>query len=190
MYATVEDVQAKLGITTLSDTKRSQIEKFLEWTAPEITAIIWNVMLGEKTEKINICDVCDSIPVEIYLKNIEVKSIKKINDKDYAWVIWTDYLIAQPQNRKVVIKDLFDYLDWNELEYFTITYISWFDKIPWDIVFAQVLLVEEEMNKSWWQTISQYKMWPRTIKYAWPWENNSSKNWFESYLNKYKILYI
>ena len=106
--------------------------------------------------------------------------------------MWTDYNIVQPQNRKIVINDLFDYIIDVDLGYFTITYMSWFAEweLPSDINYAQCLLVEEEMNKQWWQSISQYKMWPRTIKYASPDEDSSSKKGFASYINKYRILDI
>ena len=190
MYASVDDVITKLWLWAISANERLRIERFLSRTAPEITAIIWDVKKSTKTTNIYRCDVSRDFTT-FYLPKIEVESIQKIEWKSYTWVLGTDYKILSPQNRKIVMSDLYKYIShWDDLWYFNVEYISWFDKMPQDIIFAHILLVEEEMNKSGWQVVASYKMWPRSIVYAKAQDVKSSKESFASYLNKYKTLSI
>ena len=128
---------------------------------------IWDITQGTKTEKIDFCDV-DKFG--IFLVSVpEVTSITSIEWNAYTGVLWEDYQIQPPRNRRLEVEDLHTYFDWtNSFQYFTIEYEAWYtvNNVPKDIKHAVYKLVAEEFNTDQGKWIESVKLGDKTVKFA------------------------
>jgi len=152
--------------TVYSDIYDSRLASLIDYTKGILDDNIWDLTSQDWTETITRCDIQDYN--YILLNHIEITALKSINWVTYAWVLNTDYKILKPQNRKLWIEDLWNYVP--EDTHFNIIYTAWIT-IPDKLKTAQLLLIEVEFNKDGWKTIWSYTLWPRIVKYVTPeWE--------------------
>lgn len=179
-YATKADVKTYLSFADTFTDEDDRIDFFLETTTEEINQIIGDLLYWLKSELIELKSVIWWR--DIFLRGIDVDSIQEINWNAYTWSLWEDYFVLRPQNRKVRIMDLRNYLDNNVYNnwLFEIKYNSWYNpttydvhwdidsewNIPKDLIFAQCLMVAYSINKDEWKDIVKYVMWPRTVQYS------------------------
>jgi hypothetical protein len=97
-----------------------------------------------------------------------------------------DYVITEPNNRKVDIWNFPVGLLNNEFCTFEVAYTSGYDPVPVDIVYAQSLLVVGEMSKADGQELKSYKLRERTVTFKDEWSFLS----FKSILGRYQTLTI
>jgi len=179
MYATIEDVRNFVG----SKYTDPQIESMLKYTENSITSVVGDISYWIKTENISVCKAAER---EIFLKNIQVRSIISVDWKEYTH----SYKIMPPQNRAVEFEELYSYISfWKKSDYFTIKYVSWYNEIPEDIKMAHALYTAEALADNVGMPISKYKMWPRSVEYDTSW-NSSYLTKANQILSKYKILVV
>lgn len=153
MYATIDDVKWFVW-SKYSDEK---IQMLLDATESDITSVVWDITLGEKTEQFGWCDVWEK---SLWFQNTMIREIYKVDGKEYEH--W--YSILEPQYRRVVFEDLYRYVDENK-DYFRISYLSGYESIPEDLKLAHALIVSNDISTLWVWQIESYSMWPRKIKY-------------------------
>jgi len=184
MIATIDDVKWFVW----SQYTDEKIQMLLDMTEQDITSITWDISFWIKQETFEICKNNNSL----FFKNIWIKKILKINWKEFNW--WYD--IIEPQKRQVIFDDLWLMIDYNR-SVFDVEYLSWYTKIPKDLILAHTLIVVDMLSQ--WATgwtggqIKEYKMWPRTIKYDTSVSNvNTSpyKKKAEDILNRYRKFII
>lgn len=174
MYATIEDVQGFVWLQYPEE----QIQQLLDLTQGDISAVVWDIKYWPKVQSFSVCSAMNKV---LYFDNTQIEQILEINWKKYTWEIE----IVKPQKRGVVIYDLLGYIDYSRVV-FDVKYLSWYKTIPDDIKLAHALIVSNMLTNWWWQTMSEYKMWPRTVKY-----DTSSTSAYETkitqILNRYKM---
>lgn len=115
----------------------------------------------------------------IFLKNKPVQSISKINDADYSWVKWTDYMVAN--QRRIIFKSLDTNSDFG---FITVKYTAWYnrnnewaDELPDDLKLMEMILacwkLSDEIKSELNIWVSSYKLWDEQIVYGWKttWES-------------------
>jgi len=180
--ATIDNVKLKMWTETLSTFQEARVQFYLDSTEPLLKGIFWDMNLSEKTESIKICDFEKNN--YFYAENINPVSIVSINGTAYTGVLWTDYKII---DRKIIINDLNSYLV-SDFPYVDITYNSWFDPLPWDIVYLHTCIVVDEYNKEGSKDLKNYTAWPR--KYEYFDVSEQSQKVIEAIKSKYLIPYV
>ncbi len=180
-YAQVSDVQKVIWKETIDSFTESRIEFYLDWTTAMIDNIIWDISEIEKTEQISLCDI-NKLDWSFLVNNINVVSIEKINWVDYVWTLNEDFMIRYW--RKLYINNLATYLDARPFNFFDITYTSWFNPIPNDIILLQSLMVAWELANENWKEVTSYKVWDVAVSFA-NW--NSWVSTLKTIISKYTI---
>ena len=180
-YASIDDVKLALWVEDVDTLTENRITFFLDATTSIINNIVWDLTLSNKTEDIKYCDIHDN---SFTLSNANVTQIKEIESKTYTWVLNTDYKIVLWT--KIIIFDLNNYLTSNNFEYFSITYESWYDPVPKDIVLLQSLMVVWELSKVDGQKVSNHKVGDVTISFD-NTQNDMGQSLLKWILSNYKI---
>lgn len=173
---TLNDVKLKLWVESVSIFEKEQIDFYLNATLPLIISMFWEFNLSDKTEYFALCNIYNN---SINVSNSNPTALVSINWITYTWIKWTDYQII---NKKIVIKDIWDYLTNIEFSEIEIVYTSWYAEIPKDIVYFHTLLVEWELAKEWGKEISSEKLWPRTVQFV---DTPMNRSMLETIKNKY-----
>jgi len=167
MYATPEDVQGFVWLQYPVE----KIQQLLNLTQGDVSSVIWDIKYWPKLQSFSVCSTMNKV---LYFDNIQIEEILEINWKKYTW----RSEIIKPQKRGVIIYDLLEYIDYNRVV-FDVKYLSWYKVIPDDIKLAHTLIVADMLTSWWGNTMSEYKMWPRTVKY-----DTSSSNTYQDKANK------
>lgn len=97
---------------------------------------------------------------------MNVVSVDEIDGTPYTGVLGTDYVIDEPNQRKVSFSNFpTSYVDSNFCT-FEVTYTSGFDPVPDDIKYAQSLLVVAQLNKQDGRDLKSYKLRERTVTFT------------------------
>ena len=184
-WVTRDEVKIFLWIDLSNTDQDAKIDLLIANVQNILEDILWDLEKWTKVDKINIC--CVYADGTVYLQIPEVESIDKINWNTYTWVDWTDFII---DNNKVIIKNINDFLNDLEFRYFDIEYTAWYHPIPWALKEAMFILIAQEMNKTEWQSIKSYKLWPRTVQFSDSQEAADAVNSVNSIIWKYKTFNI
>lgn len=169
MIITLSELKNYLWITDNSQDTILQI--LVDSVNQIIINILWDITLWEKTENIDICDLqrtCSGLSV--LLSNINVQTIDKINWQTYSWNKDIDYFIRNPNNRKVVFKNLDGFGNNNDCSV-DITYTSWYVNIPNDIKLAWYIMAWWLFAQKNWQNVKSYKVWDVTVVFQDDWQS-------------------
>ena len=180
---TLSEVKTYLGISgTDSDDKLNAIISGMEQV---VINSIWEIEEDTRSEQLHICDFKYDT---IYLSNTNVTSIDTIGGTAYTGVLGTDYLIVW--SNKVIFNDYKWTLDITRFNYVTVTYTAWYSTVPADIKLAMNMLVAQQFSMQDGQAIKQYKLWPRSVTYAWPdtEQANAEHSTVNEMLKKYKVI--
>lgn len=151
------EAKTYLDITTNDyDTK---IGNIVDSVNSYITNEIWNITQGSKTDQKSIYQIGYYWDLRLDISNVQ--SVDSINWQSYTWTKWTDYQIVW--DRKVIIKDINDYLTDLEFRYFDITYTAWYSSLPNDLKLAAKIIVATEFNKNAGKEVISYTMWPQEV---------------------------
>lgn len=202
MYPTLADIKACLWITTT--TNDVQLQCAIDQAIAVIEREIWcNICANDAswnpithTQMIDICEVSTSYRWtscyhEFLLCVPEVDSIVSLNGTAYTWANGATYRIKKPNNRKIVISDLLNYVDHcPEFWCFEIEYLGWYTTFPEDLKLAIAWKAFAEWCKdATGQIIKELKLGDKTVKYAIGEETvwaSSDLFTFENALKKYK----
>jgi len=178
-YATLAQVKDYLGISWTSED--TVLQQLLDSSYYIINNLLNVDTLNETTgiEQVDAKNIYSNVWYywyNIFLKNKPVSAVTKINWTSYAGAKGTDYIIVY--DRKVVIKDLYNYITNLQRDYFDIEYTRWYDRdlswtTPWpndtlpdDIKLLQMMLVSGKYNTKWSEWLKQYKLWEETITFG------------------------
>lgn len=183
-FATISDVEYYLNIKDDSSAERLSFLLRKSWWV--IEKEIGPILEWDRQELIELRQVLGG--TDIFLRNINVTSISKINWKEYKGEYLKDYFILKPQGRRVRILDLQNYIgDSYGSGVVAVDYVSWYEKksIPEDIKLAQCLYVAYYYMRDEGKDVVKYTLWPRTVQYDNSWEILTD---IKQILNKYKQL--
>lgn len=178
-----------------SDTSQDDILNLLIASVDALVKkIIGDIEQGDKTEEVNICEInnnCCGTQACVLFKNIQVTEIKEINGQTYNGVLWTDYFIREPNDRKVCFNDLSDYTqdDDDDPCYVTFLYESWYASTPSDLKLAVLKMIAGLYAEESGKPVTSYKVWDVAVTFANPaWQNNADASYstVNSILSQYQ----
>lgn len=171
-------------LTTLDSATSTKVSMLIDVQQSMLDELIWDLSYSQKSEDVRICDINGNGVIQF--SNLNIVSIDEINWQSYTWVLNTDYSIQYPKNSCVQFRNIGSYLSWLMFPYFNVKYTSWYSTIPKEIQYLQYLLVENELNKSWWKEVKSYSLWPRSVTFA----DETNANTAQTILNNYYIPYV
>lgn len=184
-----------LGNPSLTPDQEGRLNVILDASCDIVKSRIWDWSKWTKEQLVRYCDIINcpwSWWLEFDLNIWNIESIDQINGITYTWTLgydW-DYVITDPKKRHVIMYDLVDYTDRAQFDVMTVTYTAWFDPLPNDIAYLQMLIAEYEFYKNKWQKLESYKLRERTVKFASATNVEDLKNMptVNTILQKYRIL--
>lgn len=191
MFATIEQLQSMLWITNPTAQQTTKMTIILEASWEILTWLIWDVSEQVRTEYFNPCDIkwrgCVCWNSEILVQHLNVTSLNFVNWTAYTWVLWTDYRIQSPNNRLIVVNNLFTYVNNTNFCDLEIKYTAWWteENAPKDIAYAQLLIAISERSKDAWMTVQSYQLRDRKVSFA---LDKDTFNSLQKIIDKYTIL--
>lgn len=183
-YITISDYLSFAWLTTLDSATSTRVSSLIDVTKEILDDVIGDLTYWLKTEDIRVCDITEEWVIQF--SNLYIESINEVNGLSYTWVLNTDYQIQPPKDSCVCFLNISTYLSSLRFAYFPIDYISWCSTIPEDIKYLQYLMVEWELNKSWWKEVKSYSLWPRSVTFA----DDEKANSAQKIINNYYIPYV
>lgn len=187
MYTTLAKVQTLLGPWPYTPDQEAKLDEIIASTKEVIDGFLWWDYLEQKqrSERISKCKIYKNYST-IYLEALNATSIDAIDGVAYTWVLWDDYIIEGDNKRKV---SFYNFPTWSlntRFPSFEITYTSWYNPIPEDIVYAQSLLAMSEYAKYQGRPLESYKLRQRTVKFA----SSDDFETFSNTINRYSTLCV
>lgn len=170
-YTTLQNIKMKLWISEEDVSQDNKLEYYLNATTSIMDSIFGvSLLYWEKTQQFDICPLSRSCSwVYFAMKCPNIKSVTKINWIDYTWVVNDDYKIIETKLRnELYIEDFKSTTVNNDFHDVVITYVAWYESesIPFDLSFAQDLLIEWYMSQINWRDVITEKSWPRSVTFA------------------------
>lgn len=168
-YCSVEEVKLKSWIPESDTTQDSRIEFIISWTKWLVDKFLWwDYNYGKKYQDIDLCDLrktccCDN---KFNLNIPQVVSIDKINDVDYDWILWEDYIITWHRKDTIIINNFKNTLPDNDFCIITVEYTAWYKCIPSDLAYAHATIVEWQLAEQAGRKVVTEKLWPRSVTFA------------------------
>lgn len=166
-FVQIEKIKDILWVTDTLDDVR--LEAILKSVLDSVDSRIWNIELGEKTEKVlkKTRLVKDDILPLSYIKPTQIKSINWVDFT--AKVEGSDYLLLD--NWTVQVPNLSSYIT-TDFDYFTVVYTAGYETAPDEYVRVIANLVWLEFSKDMWKDITEETTWPRTVRWS-----DTGKDW-------------
>lgn len=175
MYSSLSQFKNYIGVDQNDTTNDGQFAILLESACATLNHLcgVDSFDLWEYEENIDLRKIyVNWFWYNIFLKNKPVQSIDKINGVDYAWVKWTDYMVAN--QRRVILKS-FD--EKSDFWFVTVNYTAWYnrnnnwiDELPDDLKLMEMMIacghLPDAMKMELNIGVSSYKLWDEQIVFG------------------------
>lgn len=165
---TLAQVKSYLWITTTDDDVR--LQAILDVVNDYVVDIAWDIDYWEKEQKVNKRAFLRTKRFTLNIINPE--KLLEVNWVDYTnKVEGVDYFIDEYWD--CYLKE-YDFNRDNDAPFFIVKYKAWYSPLPDKLIWLVSDYVSYLFNQEWGQTITEERLWPRSVKF---WGTAVWNNW-------------